>query len=213
MIKKQKSKLKIIAQNQKDEIIQNQEKIYYKFLLLVEQALHIRIIANEMWKYRWDRVAKTGLFNDIISFSYVALENFAVQELWKLFDQKNSVFHVWYIIKYIKNRLLEKWFRERVKEIQKDINLIGEWRHNVIGHRGEVGYFAPDEYQKKFSAARLSEAQLGDFLIDFLSQIKFEINKIPARQTKKELQMGLKFFENRMKREIIKTFENYEKVN
>lgn len=205
-----KVKVREVAKQRKERITQDQLRVYEDILSLVEQALHARIISDVVWKYRWERVARTGFGNSIISFSHIALENFSIQQLWKLFDTKNSVFHVWYVADCLSRPALSEWLEKNIQTIQKDINLISEWRHVMVGHRAEVGYFAPEEYQKKFTDARSSEKRMQGLLLNFLCQIKFETQRIPITQTMEGLQFGLASFEAHIKKEIPSVYKNYE---
>lgn len=199
---------KRVVKHRKEGILQDQMGVYGGLLALVEEALHARIISDAVWKYRWERVARAGVGNSIVSFSQVALENFTIQQLWKLFDQKNSVFNIWYIAEHLPHPALLKWLESNIKKIQNDIGLISEWRHVMVGHRAEAGYFAPDEYQKKFTDARSSEKRMQDFLLDFLCQIKFETQRIPIEQTMEGLRFGLMGFESHIKNGMAEIFKD-----
>lgn len=209
------SQIKTIIKKRKDDILRNPETVYYKLLELVEQAIHARIVTDAIWKYRWEQIARTGIFNTIVTFSHVALENFTVLQLWKLFDQKNSVFHVWDAAKYLNKPTLTAWLNNKIteKQIQEDIKIIDEWRHVAIGHRSEVGYYAPDEHQKKFITGRSSEKRLQDFLLDFLCQIRLETQKVSINQTMEGLRIGIMRFEAHIKNEMKKIFKDYDGTN
>jgi len=208
------SQIKTIIKKRKDNIIQDPEKAYFKLLELVEQAMHARIIADAIWKYCWDRVSRTGGQNLVVRFSQVALDNFTVLQLWKLFDRK-SVFHVWDVAEYLNKPNLTAWLNNKIaeKQIQEDIKIIDEWRHVAIGHRSEVGYFAPDVHEKKFTTGRSSEKRLHDFLLDFLCQIRLELRQTPVAETMEGLRMGLMGFEAHIKNEMKKVFKDYDGTN
>lgn len=200
------TKAKTIAQRRKNDIMQDQMRVYSDLLALVEQALHARIIADALWKYRWDRVARTGVGNSVVSFSQVALENFAVLQLWKLFDSQ-SVFNVWYVAEYLPHPALSKWLENNFARVKSDVKLIEEWRGSAVAHRGAVVHYASDEYEKKFTEGRISEKRLHDFLLEFLCQIKFEMQRVPIEQTMEEFRLGLEGFEhhvNKCMKEIFK---------
>lgn len=196
---------KKIAKLKERNLINDRELCYLKLRELVEEILRARIIADAIWKHKLERAVQTGFHNPIISFSQVALENFTVQQLWKLFDRK-SVFNVWYVAEHLSPTLV-MWLKKDMALIENDRKLIEEWRHIVIGHRSLVGYFAPDEHQKKFINARTSEKRLQNFLLDFLCQIKFETQQISLQQTMEELNFRLTSFEDHIKSEMPKVFK------
>lgn len=206
------SQIKKIIEKRKEDIKYEPETVYYKLLELVEQAIHARIIADEIWKYYWNQVSLTGEQNLVVRFSQVALDNFTVLQLWKLFDRKRSVFHVWEVAENLGKPALTAWLNKKIaeKQLQEDIKIIDEWRHNAIGHRSEAGYYAPDEHQKKFTEGRTSEKRLQDFLLEFLGRIRQELRQIPAAETTEGLRMGIAGFEHYVKNDMKKVFKNYE---
>jgi hypothetical protein len=203
-----KTQAKKVATQSRENIMQDQLRVYSKLFSLVEQALHARIVSDAMWRYRWERVGRTRAGNSVISFSQVALENFAVQQLWKMFDRKNSVFHVWYVAECLPHPSLLKWVDDNVARIQKDVKLINEWRHVVVAHRGEVSHYASGEYDKKFTEGRASEKRMQDFLLDFLCQIKFEMQGIPVKKTMEGLKGGLTGFGEFIRNQMTETFKD-----
>lgn len=204
------SQIKTIIKKRKDDVMRNPETIYYKFLELVEQARNARTISDAVRKLHSGRVSRSGVINDVVNYSRVALENFAVLQLWKLFDRKNSEFHVWQVAEYLNNPALTEWLEANIKKIQKDIDLISEWRGDAIGHRGEAGYYAPDIREIKFTTARVSEKRLHDFLFEFLCQIRFETRQILVEHTMEELKFGLLGFESHIRNEMAKVFKDYD---
>lgn len=202
-----KNQVKKLAKQRKENIVQDQLRVYSELFSLVEQALHARIVSDAMWRYRRELRGRTMAGNSVIAFSQVALENFTVQQLWKLFDRKNSVFHVWYVAECLPHPLLLRWVDDNVAKIENDVKLINEWRHVVVAHRGEVSHYAPDEYDKKFTEGRTSEKRMQDFLLDFLCQIKFQVQGISVTKTREELKGGLAGFENFIKNQMTETFK------
>jgi len=194
-----KNQAKSIAERKRSNIMQDQMRVYSDLLSLVEDVLHARIVTDAMWKFKHKRGAKTGFHNPVITFSHVALENFTVQQLCKLFDRKNSVFHVWDVAECLPHPALSAWLEENHKKVMGDEKLIQEWWGTAIKHRGAVAHFASDEYQKKFTEGRTSEKRLHDFLLEFLCQIKFEMQRIPIEKTMEEFRLRLKIFEDHVK--------------
>ncbi len=201
------SKVRVIIGRAEKDTLEDQPKLYSRFSELVEQALHARIIADAMWKFRHERGFRTGFNNSIVSFCHVALENFAAQQLWKLFDEAHSVLNVYYVVEHMRYLSLATWFKENLAKIKQDVDLISEWRHGIVGHRGKVGYFVPNEYEKKFDDARSSEKRMQDFLLAFLCQIKLEMQRVPVEKTLEELQLRLSSFEEHIKRDMSELFE------
>ncbi|MBI2610081.1 hypothetical protein HYW53_02805 [Candidatus Giovannonibacteria bacterium] len=204
------TQIKEEVKQRKNEIFRDQEKLYSRFSELVEQVIHARIIADAMWKFRHDRGIKTGFGNSVISFSHVALENFVVLQLFKLFDRKYSVFNVWDVAQNLTHPNLLIWLEEKFVTIKKDFDLISEWRHVIVGHRGETGYFVSEEFEKKFTEARISEKRLRDFLLEFLCQIKFEMQRIKTRKTMEGFNFRIDSFGSYIKKEMAETFKYFE---
>ena len=81
-----------IAQKRKEDLVKDPLRLYDKIFELVEQSLHARIVADLVYKYRWERVSRVGRGNSLISFSAVALENFAIQQIWKRYKISTYAF-------------------------------------------------------------------------------------------------------------------------
>ncbi|MBU2579633.1 hypothetical protein KKF19_01575 [Patescibacteria group bacterium] len=194
--------------NKIDLITNNPVRIYKEAHELIMQAFHSSMIRDKMRDYRYKRASKRKEYNAITSFSHVALENYAILQLWKLFDKNNSVFNVWYIVKNIPNKDLKSWFNVEIKKIQEDIDYISAWRHNFVGHRSEIGYFSPEEFEEKFKNIKGSESRLKQFLLFFLCQIKFEMQRIPIHQTKEELAKQLKGYAVFINKEKVKVLKS-----
>lgn len=204
------NQIKTIIKKRKDDILRDPEKVYYKFLELVEQARNARIISDAVWKYHMEQIRRIGEIKDVINYSRLALENFAVLQLWKLFDEKNSVMNIWDVAECLNKPVLTAWLKVNIKKIKDDINLISEWRGDAVGHRGEAGYYAPDIREIKFTTARVSEKRLHDFLLKFLCQIRFEMQQIPVERTREELKFSLVGFEAHIKKEMAEIFKDYK---
>lgn len=101
----------------KDNINKDPREVYFRFFNLVEQAINARIIADLFWKYHTELIYHSGEIKNITNYSRVALENFAVLEIWKLFDKKNSVFHIWDVAKYLNDSNLNNWLESNYKRI------------------------------------------------------------------------------------------------
>lgn len=194
----------------KDNFKQNPREVYFKFFSLVEQARNARVVADAVWRCHMQLIYHTGEIKNVTNYSRVALENFAVSELWKLYDKKNSVFHIWDVAGYLNNPILSKWLDINFKKIQSDVDLISEWRHDAIGHRGEAGYYTPNLRQPKFSTARVSEQKLRDFLVDFLCQIDRELWGTDIEDIKQGMRASKNSFKQQVEKEMKETFKSYD---
>ena len=207
-MKNENLKKKEILKNKVNLITGNQVGIYNEAYKLIMQAFHTSMIRDKMRDYRYKRASKRKEYNAITAFSHVALENYAILQLWKLFDKKHSVFNVWYIVKNIPNKDLKNWFNVEIKEVQKDINNVSVWRHNFIGHRSEIGHFSPREFEEKFGDIKGSERRLKPFLLLLLCQIKLEIWRIPVHRTMEELCKELSNYADFIHKEKTKVLKN-----
>lgn len=184
-------KLKKAIKDRSETITNNQLKVYKKIYKLIMQSFHASMVRDVMRDYRYLKATKTKSYNAINSFSHVALENYVILQLWKLFDKKNSVFHVWDVVNYISHKSLKSWFNIEIKKIDKDIRCFSAWRGSFTSHRSKIGYFAPKEFEKKFKDLRKSEQNLRSFLLLFLCKIKFEMQQIEIHKTMKKLYLEL----------------------
>lgn len=176
-------------------IINDQVGLFAQAKDLVMQAFYACIVRDVMKEYRYRRAEKLQKYNTVATFSHVALENLALLQLWKLFDEKNSAFHVWYIVERLPHPALKAWFDEQIAVLQPDIDYLSAWRHNFVGHRSAIGHFSPVEFEKKMNNALDSEnceERIKDFLLNFLCRIKFEVKRLPIEQNKEALLLALK---------------------
>lgn len=189
--------------------INDQTRLYKQLYDLIMQAFHACMARDVVKDYRYKRASKTESYNTINSFSHVALENYALLQLWKLFDKKSSL-NVASVVEYFPHEALKNWFNRKIKKLEKDINYISAWRGNFIGHRSEIAQFAPEQFEKKFEGFRGSEERIKSFLLNLLCQIKFEMHRIETRKTMEELTLSLKGFAEFLQEDKDKVLKKYE---
>lgn len=170
----------------------NQMNIYSEAFELIHQALYACIVRGVIKEDRYRRAEARKEYNVIMSMSHVALENYAIQQLWKLFDKKNSVFNVWHIVENMPHPDLKTWFQGEIEKLKDDIVHLSVCRHNMVGHRSAIYHLTPQEFDKKFSNWFEREERLKTFLIDLLCQMKFEMQRVQTQKTKDELVTDLK---------------------
>jgi len=182
---------KKIWEEKEQSIIQDQVGLYNQAQELILKAIHVCIIRDVMKEYRFGRAEKFREYNVVTTFSHVALENLAIQQLWKLFDKKKSVFHVWYVVKYMPHPKLKYWFKEQIKIIKPDIEYLSAWRNNFVAHWSKIAHFTPAEFEKKFEKVRGSEKRIKKFLLNLLCQMKFEMHRNSKEEQMKVFLDGL----------------------
>ncbi len=180
--------------------ISDQNKIYKQVYDLVMQAFHVCMVRDVVKDYRYKRASKHKEYNAINSFSHVALENYAILQLWKLFD-KGSALNVHSVVDNMPHPELKKWFKVEIGKIKSDIDYISAWRGNFVGHRSEIALFAPEEFEEKFKDIRNSEPRIKEFLLNLLCRMKFEMHRIETHKTMEELSVGLKGFAELLQRD------------
>ncbi len=192
-----------------ETIKQDQYKIYLQALDLICQALHVCIVRDVIREDRYRREEALQQYNIVVTISHVSLENYAIQQLWKLFDKKSSVFNLWNIVENIPHTDLKIWFDNEIKKIEDDITNLNAWRHNVISHRSEIGHSAFEEFQMKFPNRFKYEEKIKDFLLNFLSQAKFYIDRTLSTETKGELTKSLENYKQLVIRDKKKVLIKY----
>lgn len=168
------------------EITQDPVGFHSQFKDLVLKAFQACIVRDVIGRYRYGRAEKLQEYNVITTFSHVALENYALLQLCKLFDEK-SVYNVWYVPKCVPYPELKKWFDEQIRIIEPDISYLSAWRGNFVGHRSAAGHFAPRQLEEKFNVNQDSEKRVKEFLLNLLCRINFEIYRCPVEETKEVL--------------------------
>jgi len=197
-------------QAKKDLIIRDQTKLYSEFKDLVMQVFQSCMVRDVVKEYRYKRAQKTRSYNAITTFSHVALENYTISQLWKLFDKKNSVLDIYFVVKIMPYEALKDWFKTQYKKVEDDVKNLSGWRHNLVGHRSGIGYFTPEEFEKKFKNLYKSEQEIKSFLLFFLCQMKFEMQRIEIHKTMEELSSELKGYATFLQKEKSKVFKIYE---
>lgn len=172
--------------NKEESVKSDQVSLCSQFENLALQALYSCIVRDVTKEYRYLRAEAVRKYNVIATFSHVALANYALQQLWKFFDRKNSTLHVWDMIKHMPHPNLKIWFDQRIQELEPDIKYLSAWRQNFVGHRSAIGHFAPQEFEKKFEGQQDNEERIKQFLLDFLCEMRFQIHK-----TSREEQMWI----------------------
>ena len=197
-------------QTKKEMIIKDQEKLYSEFKGLVMQTFYSCMARDVVKEYRYKRASKTKSYNAINTFSHVALENYTISQLWKLFDKKNSVLDVYFVIKKMPYPSLKEWFKIELNKVEDDVKNLSIWRHNLVGHRSGLGYFTPEEFEEKFTNISESEVKIKGFLLSILCQIKFEMQRIEIHKTMEELTGELKSYASFLDVEKDKVLKEYE---
>jgi hypothetical protein len=204
------SSVKKIIEERVESITGDQLTVYNQAHELVMQAFHACMVRDVIKEYRYQRAEKVRSYNAINTLSHVALENYALLQLWKLFDQKNSVFHVWYAVQHLPHKNLQVWLDEQIKLIEKDINNLSAWRHGFVGHRSEIAHFAPEEFEEKFKDTRGGEDRIKSFLLFLLCQMKFEIYRIEIHKTMEGLSLELRGYAEFLQKEKNEVLKQYE---
>lgn len=182
---KTKSQLKSWG-NKEESVKSDQVSLYAQFEELALQALYACIVRDVMKEYRHRRAETLRKHGTIATFSHVALENYALLQLWKLFDKENSTMHVWYVVEHMPHSGLRVWFDVRINELEPDIKYLSAWRHNAVGHRSSIGHFAPHEFEKRFENEQDNEVRVRKFFLDFLCEMRFQMYR-----TSREEQMRI----------------------
>jgi hypothetical protein len=188
-------------------VTEDQLKVYEHTKELVLQAFHSCMVRDIVKENRYKRAAEKRSYNAINSFSHVALENYALLQLWKLFDEKNSVFNVRYAVEHMPHPALKSWFTKEIGLIKNDIEYVCAWRHNFVGHRSEIVHFAPEEFQKAFSGVTDSEPRVKEFLLNLLCKMKLEMQGIPMEKTMVELCLELQGYATFLQDEKVKALK------
>jgi len=194
------------------KIEKDQTKLYLKAFDLIHEALHACIVRDLVKEFRYERAERLRTYNVIATFSHVALENYAIQQLWKLFDKNNSVFNVWHVVENMPHPGLKEWFKVEINKIKGSLRNLEVWRQNFVGHRSEEGHLVPNEIEQKFPNRNQHEIILKDFLIDLLCQMKFEMQGKPTENTKKNLLEGLQGYKRFVIDDKGKIFKSYNLI-
>lgn len=135
----------------------------------------VRLLIEE---YRCLRKSKMKQ-NRVIIYSNEALANYILVLLRKLIAKKElwSLHNV--INKYIQSSPeLKIWFNKKIKELNPQFEVLLTWSNNVSLHFTKIAQGAPQEFENKYGKnLRNSEVKIMMFLLEFLSQIKYEIEK------------------------------------
>jgi len=186
-------------------IEEDQEKLYIQILDLTRQAFHVSIVRDVIKEYRFKREEAKKEYNLVMTISHVALANYSLQQFWKLFDKK-SVFNVWHVVKNMPHPNLKVWFEKEIVNIQDDLENIEVLRHNLVSHRSEGGHIERTKFDKDFFKGVDHEARIKDFLIELISQIKFEMKGASVNETKKKFLEGLESYKRLVVKEQEKVF-------
>ena len=144
----------------------------------------------------------------MLTFSHVALENYAIQQLWKLFDKKNSVFDVWHLVEHMPHSNLKTWFQVEIKSIDQSLKNLEAWRHNMVSHRSDIGHMDPDEFEQKFPDRFKHEERIREFLLDLICQMKFEMQRTSTQKTREKFIQGLDSYKRFVLKEKKKVMKN-----
>ena len=156
-------------------------KILNEYKDLVIQIFQIGYIREITKDYRYKRAEKFQSYNAFNTTTHVALENFYLLLLWKMFDETNSKLTVYDIKTETKDRNFIKWFNEKIKEIKKEnkededkeVDILRRWRNKVIGHRDISVHFNHKLIESEFPLNDEKVEKLKFFLLEFLCQLDY----------------------------------------
>ena len=201
--------VKKIIEEKVAKVVNDQTKVYDQTHELIIQVFSACMVRDVVREYRFQREYKTKSYNIINSFSHTALENYAIIQLWKLFDEKNSVLNAKHVVECLPHPDIKLWFNAEYAKIKTDVDRLSAWRGGLVAHRSEIGHFAPEEFEKKFKDLRGSEDGIKSFLLHFLCEIKFEMQQTERHKTMEQLSVELRKFAgflNREKEKVLKEF-------
>lgn len=190
-------------------IEEDQGKLYIQILDLTLQAFHVSIVRDVVREYRGQREKTMQEYNILMNVSHVALANYSLQQFWKLFDKK-SVFNVWHVVNHMPHPNLKAWFEKEIASIKDDLDNIEILRHNLVSHRSEGGHIERTKFDKDFFKGVNHEARIKDFLIELISQIKFEMKGASVDETKKNFLKDLESYKNLIVKDQEKAFRSIE---
>jgi hypothetical protein len=162
------------------------EPLFNQYKNLVIDVFKVGYTFEFIKKYRNKR---NNVFSEI---THVALENFYLLLLWKLFDKKRSKMSVYGICDKIQNQEFEKFFNTEIKKIKDEIKAISEWRNRVICHRDITVHFDPKSFEDKFKTRNKEQdiKKIKTFLFKFLCHfgpIASPNHTTPAEKVYKEI--------------------------
>lgn len=147
------------------------------------------IIHNFCIGYIQQTVGEIETYNTLLNFSYEALENYSIIQIWKLFDHK-SVGNLQDIVNQVSNPEFSEWFDNQIRLIENDVKNLNIWRHNFVGHqlqsKNKVGAF-----QKRFGDVfEIINNKIKPFLFLFLYQTKLVITNTLCDEKKQTEYLG-----------------------
>ncbi|MFH1900042.1 MAG: hypothetical protein ABIJ83_02095 [Patescibacteria group bacterium] len=139
------------------------EPLFNQYKNLVIDVFKVDYTLEFIKKYRNKR---NNIFSEV---THVALENFYLLLLWKLFDKRGSV-SVHGICNIIQNQEFKKFFDTEIKNIKHEIDAIDKWRNRVICHRDITVHFDPKSFEDKFKTRNKEQdiKKIKIFLFKFL---------------------------------------------
>ena len=189
-------------------------KILNEYKDLAIQVLQIGYIRNFVKEYRYKRAEKLKGYNIFNTTIHVAMENFYLLLLWKLFDKKRSKLTIYDISDRIQCSKFKQFFNKEIQEIEKEINTLSQWRNRIICHRDISVHFNSNQLEDEFPLDNEEIDKLTNFLFEFWCQLDFSLHRIPIDklkiQYKKELE-SLKKFCFKATKDILENFPiNYD---
>ena len=125
-------------------------KIFDEYKKLVIHVFQVDYICKFARNYRYKIAEKSKSYNIFNEITHVALENFYLLLLWKLFDQKRSKMSVYGIYDTIPDKQFKKFFSAEIEKVADEIEALDKWRNRVVCHRDITVHFDHKSFESKF---------------------------------------------------------------
>ncbi len=167
------------------------DKILREYKDLVVQTFQIGYIRDFVKEYRHKRAEKFKSYNIFNTTTHVALENFYLLLLWKLFDEKRSKMSVYGVSNIVKDQQFKDFFDKEIKQINREVDILNQWRNRIICHRDITVHFNSRHLENKFPLTDEGIKKLKDFLFEFLCQLDFSLHRTKIEELKNKYQKEL----------------------
>lgn len=184
-------------------------KILSEYKDLIIQVFQIGYIREIVKDYRYKRAEKFQSYNVFNRTTHVALENFYILLLWKLFDKKRSKMSVYGICDAIADPNFKKFFNNEIHKIKKMVDILGSWRNRIICHRDITVHFSPKLIENNFPLIDEDVEKLKKFLLEFLCQLDFSLHHNEINELRKIYQSVLNDLKNLCHTETEKILKNF----
>src|SRR3989344_120582 len=145
------------------------ETIFNQYKKLVIDVFKVNYTLEFVKKYRHRRN------NTFCEVTHVALENFYLLLLWKLFDKKRSKMSVYDVIQ---NQEFKNFFDSEIKKIEDEKKALNDWRNRVVCHYDITVHFDFKHFESKFKTRdrKKDMKKIESFLFKFLCQLASACN-------------------------------------